>query len=105
MPSQRRDTVFESPRRTGHRRHSGSGARWNAANTNAYTHLAVLYASAGRAQEAVAVLRSMVERNDSPLAYIEAVRTLGDPQSCAGRSDESGPWSDWGGGLMIDSAR
>jgi len=57
------------------------------ANTNAYTRLAVLYASTGRAQEAVAVLRSMVERNDSPLAYIEAVRalrTLGDPQSAAG---------------------
>jgi arylsulfatase A-like enzyme/Flp pilus assembly protein TadD len=57
------------------------------ANTNAYTRLAVLYASAGRSQEAVAVLRAMVERNDSPLAYIEAVRTLrtlGDPQSAAG---------------------
>ncbi|HEX3528259.1 MAG TPA: sulfatase-like hydrolase/transferase [Thermoanaerobaculia bacterium] len=56
------------------------------ANTDAYTRLAVLYTSQNRSQEAVAALRAMVERNDSPLAYIEAVRTLrtlGDPQSAA----------------------
>jgi arylsulfatase A-like enzyme/Flp pilus assembly protein TadD len=41
-----------------------------------YTRLAVLYASQGRPAEAVGMLRRMVERNDSPVAYAEAVRTL-----------------------------
>ena len=53
------------------------------ANTAAYTRLAILYAAQGRSQEAIEALRKMVERNDSPLAYAEAVRTLrtlGDPQ-------------------------
>lgn len=56
------------------------------ANPHPYTRLAVLYASQGRAQEAVGLLRTMVERNDTPLAYAEAVRTLrtlGDPQGAA----------------------
>jgi tetratricopeptide (TPR) repeat protein len=56
------------------------------ANTTAYTRLAVLYAAQGRSQEAIAALRKMVESNDSPLAYAEAVRTLrtlGDPQGAA----------------------
>ena len=56
------------------------------ANTTAYTRLAVLYASQGHSQEAIEALRKMVERNDSPLAYAEAVRTLrtlGDPQGAA----------------------
>lgn len=51
-----------------------------------YTRLAVLYASQGRPTEAVGMLRRMVERNDSPMAYAEAVRTLrtlGDPQGAA----------------------
>jgi arylsulfatase A-like enzyme/Flp pilus assembly protein TadD len=55
-------------------------------NPNSYSRLAVLYASQGRAQEAVMVLKTMVDRNDTPLAYAEAVRTLrtiGDPQGAA----------------------
>jgi choline-sulfatase len=55
-------------------------------NPYTYTRLSVLYASQGRAPEAVAILRTMVERNDTPLAYAEAVRTLrtlGDPQGAA----------------------
>jgi Flp pilus assembly protein TadD len=47
-----------------------------------YSRLAVLYATQGRPQEAVAMLRSMVESSGSPAAYAEAVRTLrtlGDP--------------------------
>jgi arylsulfatase A-like enzyme/Tfp pilus assembly protein PilF len=56
------------------------------ANTAPYTRLAVLYTAQGRPQEAIAALRKMVESNDSPLAYAEAVRTLrtlGDPQGAA----------------------
>jgi arylsulfatase A-like enzyme len=56
------------------------------ANTNPYTRLAVLYTAEGRPAEAVGMLRAMVERNDSPAAYAEAVRalrTLGDPQGAA----------------------
>jgi arylsulfatase A-like enzyme/Tfp pilus assembly protein PilF len=56
------------------------------ANPNPYTRLAVLYASQGRAEEAIAMLRRLVERNDSPGAYVEAVRTLrtlGDPEGAA----------------------
>jgi arylsulfatase A-like enzyme/Tfp pilus assembly protein PilF len=56
------------------------------ANTAPYTRLAVLYTAQGRTQEAIAALRKMVESNDSPLAYAEAVRTLrtlGDPQGAA----------------------
>jgi tetratricopeptide (TPR) repeat protein len=55
-------------------------------NPHAYTRLAVLYAAEGRAQEAVGLLKAMVDRNDTPLAYAEAVRTLrtlGDPQGAA----------------------
>jgi arylsulfatase A-like enzyme/Flp pilus assembly protein TadD len=55
-------------------------------NPYPYTRLSVLYASQGRAQEAVGILRTMVDRNDTPLAYAEAVRTLrtlGDAQGAA----------------------
>jgi arylsulfatase A-like enzyme/Flp pilus assembly protein TadD len=55
-------------------------------NTAPYSRLAILYAAQGRTQEAVGILRTMVERNNSPLAYAEAVRTLrtlGDPQGAA----------------------
>jgi tetratricopeptide (TPR) repeat protein len=55
-------------------------------NPYPYTRLSVLYASQGRTQEAVGILRTMVDRNDTPLAYAEAVRTLrtlGDPQGAA----------------------
>src|SRR6266545_1180938 len=45
-------------------------------NPYAYSRLSVLYASQGRAQEAVGILKAMVDRNDTPLAYAEAVRTL-----------------------------
>ncbi|HEX3131177.1 MAG TPA: sulfatase-like hydrolase/transferase [Thermoanaerobaculia bacterium] len=56
------------------------------ADTSAYTRLAVLYASLGRPAEAVNALRSMVETQNSPAAYIAAVKTLrilGDPQGAA----------------------
>lgn len=56
------------------------------ADTRAYSGLSVLYASEGRPDAAVAVLRQMVESNGSPAAYAEAVRTLrvlGDPQGAA----------------------
>jgi tetratricopeptide (TPR) repeat protein len=56
------------------------------ANPSPYSRLAVLYAAGGRPQEAVGMLRKLVESNDSPLAYTEAIktlRTLGDPQSAA----------------------
>ncbi|HEV7518301.1 MAG TPA: sulfatase-like hydrolase/transferase, partial [Thermoanaerobaculia bacterium] len=51
-------------------------------DTKAYTRLSVLYASEGRSGEAVDALRRMVETNESPAAYAEAVKTLrvlGDP--------------------------
>jgi tetratricopeptide (TPR) repeat protein len=53
------------------------------ANYKAYSRLAVLYAAEGRNQETVGILRRMVERESSPGAYAEAIRTLrvvGDPQ-------------------------
>jgi choline-sulfatase len=56
------------------------------ANPGPYTGLALLYASQNRPADAVAMLRRLVERNDSPVAFIEAVRTLrtlGDPQGAA----------------------
>ena len=56
------------------------------ADTAAYTRLAVLYASLGRPGDAVGALRAMVESQNSPAAYIAAVRTLrilGDPQGAA----------------------
>ncbi len=51
-------------------------------DTKSYTRLSVLYASEGRGNEAVDALRRMVETNESPAAYAEAVKTLrvlGDP--------------------------
>jgi arylsulfatase A-like enzyme/predicted negative regulator of RcsB-dependent stress response len=56
------------------------------ADTAAYTRLAVLYASLGRPADAVNALRAMVENQNSPAAYIAAVKTLrilGDPQGAA----------------------
>ena len=53
------------------------------ADTSGYTRLAVLYASAGRPQDAIAAIRTMVENQRSPAAYVAAVKTLrilGDPQ-------------------------
>ncbi|HYG62610.1 MAG TPA: sulfatase-like hydrolase/transferase [Thermoanaerobaculia bacterium] len=47
-----------------------------------YSRLAVIYATQGRPAEAVGMLRRMVETNNSPAAYAEAVKTLrilGDP--------------------------
>jgi len=55
-------------------------------NPYPYTRLSVLYAAQGRGQEAVGILKTMVDRNDTPLAYAEAIRTLrtlGDPQGAA----------------------
>ncbi|HKH49497.1 MAG TPA: sulfatase-like hydrolase/transferase [Thermoanaerobaculia bacterium] len=55
-------------------------------NPYPYTRLSVLYAAQGRGQEAVDILKTMVDRNDTPLAYAEAVRTLrtlGNPQGAA----------------------
>jgi choline-sulfatase len=53
-------------------------------NPYPYTRLAVLYAAQERGREAVVgILKTLVDRNDTPLAYAEAVRTLrtlGDPQ-------------------------
>ena len=51
-------------------------------DTRAPASLALLYASAGRPQEAVGILQRMVEGEGSPAAYAEAVKTLrilGDP--------------------------
>lgn len=56
------------------------------ADTAAYTRLAVLYASLGRPADAVNALRTMVETQNSPAAYVAAVKTLrilGDPQGAA----------------------
>ena len=56
------------------------------ADTAAYTRLAVLYASSGRPQEAVAAIRTLVESQRSPAAFAAAVKTLrilGDPQGAA----------------------
>lgn len=56
-------------------------------DTRAYASLSLLYASEGRAPEAVQTLRRMVEANaGSPAAYAEAVKTLrilGDPQGAS----------------------
>jgi tetratricopeptide (TPR) repeat protein len=55
-------------------------------NYKAYSRLAVLYAFQQRGQEMVGVLREMVDRDKSPGAYAEAVRTLrvvGDAQGAA----------------------
>jgi tetratricopeptide (TPR) repeat protein len=55
-------------------------------DTAAYTRLAALYASIGRPADAVAALRNMVESQNSPAAYVAAVKTLrilGDPQGAA----------------------
>jgi choline-sulfatase len=52
------------------------------ADPKAYTRLAVLYASEGRSNDAISALRQMVETNETPAAYAEAVKTLrvlGDP--------------------------
>ncbi len=52
------------------------------ADPKAYTRLAVLYASEGRSNDAVSALRQLVETNETPTAYAEAVKTLrvlGDP--------------------------
>ncbi|MES1245272.1 MAG: sulfatase-like hydrolase/transferase [Acidobacteriota bacterium] len=56
------------------------------ADTAAYTRLAALYAALGRPAEAVNALRTLVETQNSPAAYIAAVKTLrilGDPQGAA----------------------
>ncbi|HEY3570616.1 MAG TPA: sulfatase-like hydrolase/transferase [Thermoanaerobaculia bacterium] len=45
-------------------------------DTRPYASLALLYASEGRGQESVDVLRRMVESEGSPAAYAEAVKTL-----------------------------
>jgi tetratricopeptide (TPR) repeat protein len=56
-------------------------------DTRAYASLSLLYASEGRAAEAVQTLRRMVEANGgSPTAYAEAVKTLrilGDPRGAS----------------------
>jgi arylsulfatase A-like enzyme/Flp pilus assembly protein TadD len=55
-------------------------------DTAGYTRVAVLYASVGRPQDAVGAIRTMVENQRSPAAYVAAVKTLrilGDPQGAA----------------------
>ena len=55
-------------------------------DTAGYTRLAVLYASAGRPGDAIAAIRNMVETQNSPAAFVAAVKTLrilGDPQGAA----------------------
>jgi tetratricopeptide (TPR) repeat protein len=52
----------------------------------AYSSLAILYALSGRPVEVAPTLRTMVEKNPSPMAYAEAVKTLrilNDPGSAA----------------------
>jgi pentatricopeptide repeat protein len=57
------------------------------ADLRTYSSLAALYASEGRSDEAIAVVRQMVEANgESPAAFAEAVKTLrvlGDAQDAA----------------------
>ncbi len=57
------------------------------ADLRTYSSLAALYASEGKAEAAIAVLRQMVDGNaGSPAAFAEAVRTLrvlGDTQGAA----------------------
>ncbi len=52
----------------------------------AYSNLAILYALSGRSAGVAPTLRTMVEKNPSPTAYVEAVKTLrilNDPGSAA----------------------
>ncbi|MFL6234147.1 MAG: sulfatase-like hydrolase/transferase [Thermoanaerobaculia bacterium] len=52
----------------------------------AYSSLAILYALSGRPAEVAPTLRTLVEKNPSPVAYAEAVKTLrilNDPGSAA----------------------
>ncbi|HXO22102.1 MAG TPA: sulfatase-like hydrolase/transferase [Thermoanaerobaculia bacterium] len=52
------------------------------ADTKSYSRLAVLYASEGRPDEAIATLQRLIASTGSPAAYAEAVKTLrvlGDP--------------------------
>jgi hypothetical protein len=42
----------------------------------AYSNLAILYALTGRSAEVAPTLRTMVDKNPSPIAYAEAVKTL-----------------------------
>ncbi len=56
------------------------------ADPPAYSRLALLYASEGQPDAAVATLRALVEGQGSPAAYVTAVKTLrilGDPRSAA----------------------
>ncbi len=56
------------------------------ADTRSWANLAMLYASQGKSDEALAVLRRLVESNGSPAAYAEAIRTLrilGDPRGAS----------------------
>ena len=53
----------------------------------AYSSLALLYALSGRPAEVGPTLRTLVEKNPGPAAYVEAVKTLrlvGDPRSAEG---------------------
>ena len=45
-------------------------------SVRAYSNLAILYALTGRVTEVAPVLQRMVEKNPSPMAYAEAVKTL-----------------------------
>jgi tetratricopeptide (TPR) repeat protein len=45
-------------------------------NVRAYSSLAILYALTGRGAEIPGVLKSMVDNNPTPVAYVEAVKTL-----------------------------
>jgi tetratricopeptide (TPR) repeat protein len=63
-----------------------AGIRRVPQDLDCYTHLAYLYALEGRAADAGAILRRLVEVNDSPDGYAAAVRTLrvmGDERSAA----------------------
>jgi len=45
-------------------------------NVRAYSSLAILYALTGRSAEIAPILKSMVDTNPTPAAYVEAVKTL-----------------------------
>jgi tetratricopeptide (TPR) repeat protein len=45
-------------------------------NVRAYSSLAILYALTGRGAEIAPILKSMVDTNPAPAAYVEAVKTL-----------------------------
>jgi arylsulfatase A-like enzyme/Flp pilus assembly protein TadD len=45
-------------------------------NLRAYSSLAILYALTGRGAEIAPILKSMVDTNPTPAAYVEAVKTL-----------------------------